>query len=335
MTVAAMLAYALRRAACTGALAGGMAGLCLLGALAGLVAGCGGGGGAIAPVQSPSQPAIPGRGRDHVVGSGDTLYSIAWRHGLDYRVLAGVNSIRDPYTIYPGQRLLVPEPGDSVPPEPEPATEAREPIVSKEVSARGIGTTQAPAITPLPPSSPEPATKPPEQISAQSQPSGSESEPKLLAKTHSGIARKAPARVRQSEPGSKRASAPQLAGRTVAGVRWTRPTSGKTIKGFGRGGNKGVDIEGSFQQPIRAAARGRVVYAGSGLIGYGKLVIVKHDSRILSAYAHNERLHVGEGDEVQGGEHIADMGRSGKGRVMLHFEIRRDGKPVDPLRYLP
>lgn len=334
MTVAAMLAYALRRAACTGALAGGMTGLCLLGALAGLVAGCGGGG-AIAPVQSPSQPAIPGRGRDHVVGRGDTLYSIAWRHGLDYRVLAGVNSIRDPYTIYPGQRLLVPEPGDSVPPEPEPATEAREPLVSKEVSARGIGTTQAPAITPLPPSSPELATKPPEQISAQSQPSGPESEPKPLAKTHSGIARKAPARVRQSEPGSKRASIPQLAGRTVAGVRWTRPTSGKTIKGFGRGGNKGVDIEGSFQQPIRAAARGRVVYAGSGLIGYGKLVIVKHDSRILSAYAHNERLHVGEGDEVQGGEHIADMGRSGKGRVMLHFEIRRDGKPVDPLRYLP
>ena len=124
-----MLAYALRRAARTGVLAGGMAGLCLLGALAGLVAGCGGGG-AIAPVQSPSQPAIPGRGRDHVVGSGDTLYSIAWRHGLDYRVLAGVNSIRDPYTIYPGQRLLVPEPGDSVPPEPEPATEVRRPVAS-------------------------------------------------------------------------------------------------------------------------------------------------------------------------------------------------------------
>ena len=118
-------------------------------------------------------------------------------------------------------------------------------------------------------------------------------------------------------------------------MRWTRPTSGNTISTFGRGGNKGIDIGGTFEQPIRAAAPGRVVYAGSGLIGYGKLVIVKHDSRILSAYAHNERLHVGEGDEVKGGQHIADMGRSGKGRVMLHFEIRRDGKPVDPLRYLP
>ena len=118
-------------------------------------------------------------------------------------------------------------------------------------------------------------------------------------------------------------------------MRWTRPTKGKTIGRFGRGGNKGLDIEGAPEQPIRAAAGGRVVYAGSGLIGYGKLVIVKHDSRHLSAYAHNERLHVGEGDEVAGGQHIADMGRSGKGRVMLHFEIRRDGKPVDPLGFLP
>ena len=121
----------------------------------------------------------------------------------------------------------------------------------------------------------------------------------------------------------------------MAGVSWTRPTQGKTIGGFGRGGNKGLDIGGTFEQPVRAAARGRVVYAGSGLVGYGKLVIVKHNNRLLSAYAHNERLHVGEGDEVAGGQRIADMGRSGKGRAMLHFEIRRDGKPVNPVRYLP
>jgi len=315
-----------------------MAGLCLLAGLVGLVAGCGGGG-AIAPVQSPSQPAVPGRGRAYVVGRGDTLYSIAWRHGLDFRVLAGVNSIRDPYTIYPGQRLLVPEPGDGVSPAPEPATEARRPVASKEVLVQGTDATQAPVITPSPPSSSEskPSTDPPDRTSARSRQSMPESESKHVAKTRPGIVREAPAQPRRSapEPASKRAAEPQLAGRTVAGIRWTRPTSGKTIKGFGRGGNKGVDIDGSFQQPIRAAARGRVVYAGSGLIGYGKLVIVKHNSRILSAYAHNERLHVGEGDEVKGGQHIADMGRSGKGRPMLHFEIRRDGKPVDPLRYLP
>ena len=338
MTVAAMLRRELRRAARTGALAGGTAGLCLLAGLTGLVAGCGGDG-AVAPVQSPSQPAIPGRERAYVVGRGDTLYSIAWRHGLDYRVLAGANTIRDPYTIHPGQRLLLPEPDDAVPPAPQPATEAREPVASKEESARETGATQAPVIAPLPPSSPlpKPSTKPPDRPPARPRQSVPESEGKHIAKANPGIVREVPAQSRQPlpEPASKRTAEPQLAGRTVAGVRWTRPAGGKTIKGFGRGGNKGVDIEGSFQQPVRAAARGRVVYAGSGLIGYGKLVILKHNSRILSAYAHNERLHVGEGDEVRGGQHIADMGRSGKGRVMLHFEIRRDGKPVDPLRYLP
>ena len=335
MTVTAMLRCELPRAARTGSVAGGAAGLCLLAGLAGLVAGCGGGG-AVAPVQPPSQPAIPGHGRAYVVGRGDTLYSIAWRHGLDYRVLAGVNSIRDPYTIHPGQRLLLPGPGDSVPPEPEPAAEAREPVASTEVSAQGIGAPPAPVVTPLPASSPElgPSTKPADRTSAQARQSVPEPESKHVAMTHPGTA---PAQPRQPapEPASKRAAEPQLAGRTVAGIRWTRPTGGKTVKGFGRDGNKGVDIEGSFQQPVRAAARGRVVYAGSGLIGYGKLVIVKHNSRILSAYAHNERLHVGEGDAVKGGQLIADMGRSGKGRTMLHFEIRRDGRPVDPLRYLP
>ncbi len=84
-----------------------------------------------------------------------------------------------------------------------------------------------------------------------------------------------------------------------------------------------------------ATAGGRVVYAGSGLRGYGKLIIVKHNKRFLSAYAHNKKLLVSEGQTVASGERIAEMGRSGARRVMLHFEVRRDGKPVDPMRYLP
>ena len=310
----------MRTAAVADALARGAA-ACLLVGLVGLAAGCGSDGGVIAPVQSPAAPAIPGKAREHLVGKGDTLYSIAWRHGVDYRALAGVNSIRDPYTIYPGQRLLIPEPGDVVPPDPspapaEPAAQSPDPspapAAQGDVSARGIDTPPAPVVTPLPPPTPEPApsTAPPDKAAA-------------------GAAGQPP------PPPPKPAAQPPLAARTVAGLRWTRPTKGKTIGRFGRGGNKGLDIEGAPEQPIRAAAGGRVVYAGSGLIGYGKLVIVKHDSRLLSAYAHNERLHVGEGDEVAGGQHIADMGRSGKGRVMLHFEIRRDGKPVDPLGFLP
>ena len=303
------------------------AGLCLLAGLAGIVSGCGGGG-TIAPVRSPIESAVPGRGNEHVVGRGDTLYSIAWRFGLDYRVLAEVNSIRDPYTINSGQRLVIPEPGDSVPPAPEPSTVRSEPAESGgastqdgasstqgDASTQGIAVSESPVVAPLSPSSAD---------SAQS--TGPPREPLVQPEQPAPPA---------PEPVSHAASEPASVSRTVAGVRWTRPTAGKTAEGFGRGGNKGIDIEGSFEQPIRAVAGGRVVYSGSGLIGYGKLVIVKHNNRLLSAYAYNERLHVGEGDDVKIGQHIADMGRSAKGRVMLHFEIRRDGKPVDPLRFLP
>ena len=296
-----------------GALSRGVVGPGLLAGLVAFVAGCGGV--VVAPVHSPTETVVPGREREHVVGKGDTLYSIAWRFGLDYRALARANSIRDPYTIFPGQRLLVPGPDDIVAPEPATAA-ASEPVGPGETSARGAGTVEKPTVAPLP-SPPSGSTPAAAELPPKSPPSPPPPPPSA------------------TETVSKSAVPPSSAARTVAGLRWTRPTGGKTISAFGRGGNKGIDIGGTFEQPIRAAAPGRVVYAGSGLVGYGKLVIVKHDSRLLSAYAHNERLRVGEGDEVKGGQHIADMGRSGKGRVMLHFEIRRDGKPVDPLRYLP
>ena len=306
-----------------GALARRVVGSIPLVGLAALVAGCGGGV-VVAPVHSPTESVVPGREREHVVGKGDTLYSIAWRFGIDYRTLARANSIREPYTIFPGQRLLVPGPGGIAAPEPAAAAPG-EPVGSGETSARGAGTAEGPAVVPLPP--PSGSTIAAAELPPKSPPAAAGLPPKPPPA--------APPKPPVAETASKSAAPPSSAARSVAGVRWTRPTSGKTISTFGRGGNKGIDIGGMFEQPIRAAAPGRVVYAGSGLIGYGKLVIVKHDSRILSAYAHNERLHVGEGDEVKGGQHIADMGRSGKGRVMLHFEIRRDGKPVDPLRYLP
>jgi lipoprotein NlpD len=107
------------------------------------------------------------------------------------------------------------------------------------------------------------------------------------------------------------------------------------VRGFASTGNKGVDISGRLGDPVYAAAPGRVVYSGSGLRGYGKLIIVKHNNRYLSAYAHNHRLLVKEGDPVANGQRIAQMGRTDANRVKLHFEIRRNGKPVDPLSYLP
>lgn len=121
------------------------------------------------------------------------------------------------------------------------------------------------------------------------------------------------------------------------GLRWQWPTQGQIIRFFSDSppANKGVDIEGVLGQSVHAAATGKVVYSGSGLIGYGKLIIVKHNNTYLSAYAHNDHILVAEGDEVSAGQQIARMGKTGAERVMLHFEIRRNGKPVNPMERLP
>lgn len=119
--------------------------------------------------------------------------------------------------------------------------------------------------------------------------------------------------------------------------RWSWPTDGEVVGTFtdGRASGRGIDIAGQSGQPVRAAAAGEVVYSGEGLRAYGPLVIIRHSSEYLSAYAHNERLLVSEGDRVQSGQRIADMGRAPGDQILLHFEIRRNGNPVDPLQYLP
>jgi len=120
-------------------------------------------------------------------------------------------------------------------------------------------------------------------------------------------------------------------------LQWNWPVKGEVLETFQANGglNKGIDIRGKLGEPVLAAAEGEVVYSGSGLRGYGKLVIVKHDDQFLSAYAHNRVLVVAEGDKVKAGQKIAEVGFSGTNSAKLHFEIRVDGKPVDPLGYLP
>ncbi|MGI9305271.1 MAG: peptidoglycan DD-metalloendopeptidase family protein, partial [Gammaproteobacteria bacterium] len=120
-------------------------------------------------------------------------------------------------------------------------------------------------------------------------------------------------------------------------LHWRWPTQGKVIGKFspGSAGRKGIDIAGRHGQLITAASPGKVVYSGSGLIGYGQLIIIKHNDMYLSAYAHNRKLLVKEGVFVQSGQRIAELGSSGADRSMLHFEIRRNGTPVDPLKLLP
>lgn len=140
----------------------------------------------------------------------------------------------------------------------------------------------------------------------------------------------------QSKPGQT-ASASAPSDSSSGPVQWQWPHSGRILSSFGGGepANKGVDIIGKQGEPVKAAAAGVVVYSGNGLLGYGNLVILNHNSQYLSAYAHNSRIFVREGDKVKAGEKIAEIGSTGAARTMLHFEIRRDGDPVDPMRYLP
>jgi lipoprotein NlpD len=145
----------------------------------------------------------------------------------------------------------------------------------------------------------------------------------------------------KAEPASPAAEAPPAApSPATAGdpdrLDWAWPTKGKIIAGFSDTANlKGIDIAGSAGQAIHASAPGRVVYAGNGLRGYGKLIIIKHNATYLSAYAHNREILVKEGQQVTRGQKIAEMGNTDADQVKLHFEIRRQGKPMDPAKYLP
>lgn len=201
----------------------------------------------------------------HVVRAGDTLYSIAWRYGMDYRDLAKLNNIDPPFTIFVNQRLRL------------------------------------------------------------------------------GSARPGPKKARESDrkakPATKTSVAiqPKQQAASQVGVEWYWPLDGKVISGFSLKGdiNKGVDIAGKNGQSVASAAAGIVVYAGGGLRSYGKLVIVKHSDHFLSAYGNNSEILVKEGDKVRHGKVIARLGSDKPGAEVLHFEIRRDGKPEDPLKYLP
>lgn len=147
-----------------------------------------------------------------------------------------------------------------------------------------------------------------------------------------------PAVVRAtSSESSAGQTAPPASGKTPDSAEgWVWPAGGDLITRFNdAAGENGIDIAGVDGSPIRAAANGKVVYAGTGLRGYGLLLIIKHDETFLSAYAHNRAVTVNEGDEIYSGQVIAEMGQSGASSVRLHFEIRRNGQPIDPLTILP
>lgn len=218
----------------------------------------------------------------HVRG-GDTLYSIAFKYGIDYRVLASLNGISAPYVIYPKQKIRL---SSSVPKIVDDRSKKLAQTKTKVVTKTKVSPTKK---------SPEKASKKPQ-------------------KTESKI--------------TKTASKP---------LKWIWPVKGRTLKGFSNKGvnSKGIDIKGSVNDAVLSAADGIVVYAGNGLIGYGNLVIVKHNEVYLSAYAYNQKIMVKEQQRVKAGDKLAIIGGKGAERSLLHFEVRKDGQPIDPLTVLP
>jgi len=286
-------------------------------ALAAWLVGCGAPGPLI-PEQQPrsrDEAPVPPAPANYRVARGDTLYSIAFRYGLDWREIAAWNAIGAPYTIRVGDRLRL-----RPPPDMRPAA----------VAGPGDGR--------RPEAGSRPVRSAPEAINDARPDRESPSGPGQGESGRTGPSEPAPeaAGAAAGAPAATSAPVPDAATRSVAGVGWRWPTAGRVIRRFDASATrKGILIAGEAGQPIRAAAGGEVVYSGNGLIGYGELVIIKHSERMLSAYAHNRERLVSEGDRVGAGALIGRMGRDDRDRVALHFEIRRNGKPDDPLDYLP
>ncbi len=256
-----------------------------------------------APVTSVYSTSVLGeRNRNEIkssqytVNKGETLYSIAWRANSDFRKIAKLNNISSPYKIYPGQKIILVES------KVKKATKASKNKVSHKNSSKSTTANKK------------------------------NSQKNTLAST------------------KKQAYGENVSARTVNKSstlpvdkfskkinRWQWPVKGKIVELFSNSaqGNKGIDITNSRGSKIRSAAKGKVVYAGNALRGYGKLVIIKHNDDYLSAYAHNDRILVKEQQQINRGDVIATMGDTDANKVMLHFEIRFRGKSVNPLKYLP
>jgi lipoprotein NlpD len=230
----------------------------------------------------------------HVVQRGETLSKIAWQHRIDQQALATWNGIANPDQLRVGQRLRLVPPRGYVAAAPAPL-------------ARASG-----------------------EVSRQPTPARASAPPPLRSATPPA-ARPAPARPARAS-GPARSASNAVSSQT----RWSWPTDGAIVAGYGADGaiGSGIGIGGREGQPVRAAAAGRVVYAGGGLIGYGQLVIIKHDETFLSAYGYNSELLVTQGQDVARGATIALMGLGPGRQARLHFEIRRNGTPLDPLLFV-
>ena len=280
------------------------------------------------------QTSTPGGG--YRVQRGDTLYAIAFKRGVDFRDLASWNGVASPYRIYPGQELRLSAAAErtSLPAVTQAAAERTVAATPSEPPAMRQSTQVEKPVAPA-----SMGFQDVEPASATQEAAASATPPVAVAKTVAATPPPVappprPAPVVVEIPPKPAESTPQL---NAGGVNWRWPGNGKVVGTYVSGDQtrQGVDIAGSAGDPVQAAADGEVVYSGNGLLGYGELIIVKHNASFLSAYGHNRRRMVQEGDKVKAGQQIAEMGSSASSREELHFEIRKNGKPVNPLDYLP
>ena len=284
---------------------------------------------------------------DYTVKSGDTIYSIAWRYELDPEQFAAWNAISTSRFIKPGLRLHTRKPANF--------NAARKAEHERSIAYAPQGSIANRAPTNIAPNQDKVKARKGDTLYSMSKWYGVSVErlaqlnqlkkpyiiqpgQTIFLKPLSRSAASSSARVSSA---SNVTTKPQQQKATTISwpkkIRWQRPAKGKVIKKFNHKRNdaKGLDIAGKQGDAIVAAADGKVVYSGNGLISYGNLIIVKHNKMYLSAYAYNRKLLVKEGDMVKAGQKIAEMGRKDKLSPRLHFEIRKNGKPVDPMKYLP
>ncbi|RZI40567.1 LysM peptidoglycan-binding domain-containing protein [Herbaspirillum sp. HC18] len=267
-------------------------------------------------VVQPSAPTVVQKQAErgyYTVRKGDTLIQIALDFGQNYRDIVAWNNLSNPNDIKVDQVLRV------LPPEGAAQTGS-------------VSTSSGVEVRPLTPSGAQGGG-----IANKTAPKGDKrpySEATLAELQKPEANPSSVAKAEQPKPAEKVPETPAVPAPDDENIAWIWPAEGKVIGHFGEG-KRGIDIAGKMGQPVLAAGSGKVLYAGSGIRGYGNLVIVKHSNNLLSAYAHNKTIFVKEDQNVTKGQKIAEMGNSDSDEVKLHFEIRQQGKPVDPSKFLP
>lgn len=287
------------------------------------------------PVEKPATTEKDWRPETHTVKKGDTLISIGLEYGYDYKEIAQKNNMQPPYLIRIGQQLKLKEGKTDTANVDQTESDGGVVVTPLKTDSTAISpTVSEPVATNKPPLINEPkALREPYSEQALAAPAVHPAALPKSAKT-AEIAKPSDA-AKSAEIAKTETPKTETSTGDDEAIEWAWPVQGKILAGFNESTSaKGIDIEGTQGQAVTVSAPGKVIYSGSDLRGYGKLVIVKHNKTYLSVYAHNSKILVKEGQQISKGQKIAEMGSTDSDRVKLHFEIRRQGKSVDPAKYL-